>query len=122
VERWRYWVVGYLLWLIAFAVVEGTGRQVCRVPSAKWIAAAADGRDRTGREWFRDRARACLDATPWYTYAMRALVVAGLTASLGAVWAVRRRGMLAHSAALAAVVGAMLGSIAGVRWLYDWLA
>ncbi len=121
-ERWRVLAVGYLVWLIALAVVEGAGRQACRMPTARWMAAASDARDRAGREWFRDRARECLDDTRWYAYSMRGLAAGGLVAALGAVWIVRRRSVLVRGGAAAGVMALTLGSIAGVRWLYDWLA
>src|SRR4051794_17311627 len=92
-DRWRLYVVAYMTWLIVFTVVEGTGRQVCRMPTAKWIAAGADARDRTARTWFRDRARECLNATRWYSYSTAGLLGAGLVAPFAAVWAMRRRGL-----------------------------
>jgi hypothetical protein len=121
-DRWRWYVVGYLVWLILFTVVEGTGREVCRMPTARWIAAGVDGRDRVAREWFRDSARACLDRTRWYEYSMTGLVAVGLVSAVAAIWVVRRRGVLIHGVALLGVLGVMLATISGVRWMYDWMA
>lgn len=134
-DRWRTYVVYYLLWLVLFSVVEGAGRQTCRMPTAKWIAAGADARDRNMRAWFRDRANDCLDRTPWYAYSMGTLFTLGLLAPFGVVWVVRKRIMsvaMAHpvfmikTAALlyggvfVAALGVSLGSMEAVRWLYDW--
>jgi hypothetical protein len=88
---WRTWAVGYLLWVIAFTVVEGTGRQVCRMPMQKWIDAAANPRDRDARVWCRDRANECLQVTRWYSYSVPGLFTLGLISPLGAVWIIRRR-------------------------------
>lgn len=119
---WRPLVIAYLLWLIAFTVVEGLGRQTCRVPTARWVAAATDARDRTMREDFRTRANLCLDDMAWYTVAIRALVISALVLPLAALWLVRTRSELVRSVTIAAGIGGMLASIAGVRWLYDWMA
>jgi hypothetical protein len=121
-EGWRPAVVAYLVWLIAFTVVEGLGRQTCRLPTARWIAAATDARDRTMREDFRARANVCLDATAWYTSAIRALVIAALLLPLATLRLVRWRSELVRNVTIAAGIGGMLASIAAVRWLYDWLA
>ena len=136
-EHWRIYVVGYLVWLILFTVVEGAGRQVCRVPTAKWIAAGADARDRTARAWFRDRADECLDYTRWYRYSMAGLFTLGLIAPFGAVWLLRPRVLhvtlsprFVHLEGTAVLYGLVfvatlvvtLGTMAGVRWLYDWMA
>jgi hypothetical protein len=118
--RWRALAVGYLVWLIALTVVEGLGREACRMPTAKWIAAGADARDRTLRQSFRDRADACLDGTPWHVLAMRALVGCVIVGPFAALWVARRRSELVRSLTFAAILAALLGSIAGVRWLYDW--
>lgn len=133
--RWRVPVVVYLVWLILVTVVDGAGRQACRVPTAKWIAAATDARDRTARTWFRDRAGECLGVTPWYRFSMGALVIAGLAAPVAAVWIVRRRvvrsarsqpmfelkhAALSYSAIFLATLGLTLGTMRVVQWLYDW--
>ena len=83
---WRAWIVGYLLWVIAFTVVDGAGRQVCRMPMQKWIDAAANPRDRDARVWFRDRANECLHITRWYSWSVAALFTLGLIAPLGGAW------------------------------------
>ncbi len=119
-DRWRALLVGYLAWLIAFTVVEGLGREACRMPTAKWIAAGADARDRTVRQSFRDRADTCLEGTPWHVAAMRALVGCVILAPFAALWVERRRSELARSLTFISMLAALLGSIAGVRWLYDW--
>src|SRR5215831_11878443 len=119
-ERWRLVVIGYLLWLIAFTVVEGLGRQVCRMPTRSWIAAAADARDLALRQTFRDRADLCLDETAWYAYGMRALVLVALALPLATLWLVRRRREPVRSLTIVATLAITLGTIAGVRWLYDW--
>jgi len=119
-EHWRLLVIGYLVWLIAFTVVEGFGREACRVPTTKWIAAGADARDRTMRQTFRDRAEECLAGTPWHVFAMRALAGCVVIAPLAAVWVARRRSDLQRSLSFVGALAVMLGSIAGVRWLYDW--
>jgi hypothetical protein len=124
-SAWRLVVVGYLVWLILFAVVEGAGRQACRVPTARWIAAAADARDRTARLWFRDRAGECLGYTRWYRYSTIGLLGAGPLVPLTAVWMLRRRvrrpAMVAAAACLVGL-GVTVGTAWGVRWLYDWCA
>jgi hypothetical protein len=115
-------VVAYLVWLILFTVVEGAGRQACRMPTKKWIAAGADARDRTARTWFRDRAGECLDYTRWYRYSLAGLIGAGLAASLAAGWALRgkvARSALAAPIGLVAGVLLMLGTTMAVRWIYD---
>ena len=122
---WRVIVVGYLAWLILFAVVEGAGRQVCRVPTARWIAAGADGRDRDARIWFRDRADECLGYTRWYRYSIAALLSAGLVAPVAGVWRLRgrvRRPAAAAVAVFAAALVVTMGTMVSVRWLYDWYA
>ena len=121
-DRWRLYVVGYLVWLILFTVVEGAGRQACRMPTKAWIAAAVDTRDRTMRAWFRDRADQCLADTRWYAYGTRALVICVVIAPLGAVWVMRRRSNLIRAVSVAGTVALMVGSIVAVRWLYDWYA
>ena len=121
-ERWRLIVVGYLVWLMAFAVVDGLGREACRMPTARWIAAGADARERALRDTFRDRATACLEETRWYVYSSRALVLAGLVLPLGALWLVPRRRELVRGLTLAAALAATLASIELVRWLYDWMS
>ena len=121
-DGWRPLVIAYLVWLMAFTVVEGLGRQTCRLPTARWIAAATDARDRTMREDFRTRANFCLDETVWYTLAIRALVISALVLPLGALWLLRTRSELARGVTIAAGIGGMLASIAAVRWLYDWMA
>jgi len=121
-DRWRWLLVAYLVWLIALTVVEGFGRQACRMPTAKWIAAGADARDRTMRTTFRDRANLCLDETPWYAGTMRGLVLEALALPFAALWLVRTRRELVRSLTVAAALATTLGSIAGVRWLYDWMA
>ena len=121
-DRWRLVVIAYLVWLIAFTVVEGFGREACRMPTRTWVAAASDARERAMRETFRDRATACLDDTAWYAYSMRALVVVALVLPLTALPLVRRRGELGRGVTVAAGIGVTLGSIAAVRWLYDWIA
>jgi len=120
--RWRIYVTVYLVWLILFTVVEGAGRQACRMPTAKWIAAGADARERTVRQGFRDRADACLEGLRWYVYGTRALVICVVIAPLAAIWVMRRRSELARSASFVGTVALMLGSIVAVRWLYDWYA
>ena len=120
--RWRIYVVGYLVWLILFTVVEGAGRQVCRVPTARWIAAGADARDRTARLWFRDRAAECLDYTRWYRYSMAGLVALGIVAPFGAAWRLRARARRLAILIVLAALAVNLGTMAGVRWLYDWYA
>jgi len=122
--RWRIYLVGYLAWLIVFTVLEGAARQACGVPTARWIAAAADARDRTARTWFRDRADECLGYTRWYRSSIAGLLVIALAAPVAAVWALQTRGRLVRSYA-AAVAGSLalsFGTMAGVRWLYDWYA
>jgi len=120
---WRLYLVGYLVWLIVFTVVEGAARQACRVPTARWIAAAADARDRTARTWFRDRADECLGYTRWYRYSIAGLLVIALAAPFAAVRALRtRRRMALLFAAVAGSLALTLGTMAGVRWLYDWYA
>ena len=121
-DRWRLVVVAFLVWLIAFSVVEGLGRQVCRMPTARWIAAAGDGRDRTMRETFRDRATLCLDDTTWYVWSMRVLVILALAIPLAALGLVRRRRELVRGLTLAGALAVTIGSIAAVRWLYDWMS
>src|SRR5215471_9734971 len=90
-DAWRMWVVGYLLWVIAFTVIEGAGRQVCRMPMKKWIDAAADARDRTTRVSFRDQARDCLYRTRWYAYSIAGLFALALLAPVGIAWTARSR-------------------------------
>jgi len=121
---WRLYLVGYLVWLILVTVAEGAGRQVCRVPTARWIAAAADARDRTARTWFRDRADECLGYTRWYRNSITGLLAVALVAPFGAVRALepRRRAVLVSVAVAVGSLVLGLGTIAGVRWLYDWYA
>ena len=142
--HWRVWVVGYLLWLIAFTVVEGTGRQVCRMPMQKWINAAASQRDRDAREWFRDRANECLHLTRWYSYSTAGLFALGLIAPLGGISIITRQRMrddigrerdadlsrtipwtgtvaFAYSAVLVLSLAVTLGTLVAVRWAYDHL-
>jgi hypothetical protein len=136
-------VVGYLLWLIAFTVVDGTGRQVCRMPMQKWIDAAASPRDRDARVWFRDRANDCLRLTRWYSWSMAGLFTLGLIAPLGGVWIIRRqaaqdeirrartdgvtrpfpriRTALVCGAVVVVSLAAMLATMVAVRWAYDHL-
>jgi hypothetical protein len=125
-------VVGYLLWVIAFTVVEGTGRQVCRMPMQKWIDAAASPRDRDARVWFRDNANECLHLTRWYSYSMAGLFTLGLIASLAGVWIIRRQrfsrpvpgitsSALAFGAVLLVSLAVMLVTMVAVRWAYDHL-
>jgi hypothetical protein len=121
-DAWRLLVVGYLLWLMAFAVVEGLGREACRMPTRTWIAAGADVRDRTIRATFRDRASLCLDETAWYAYGMRVLVPVALLLPIAGLWLVRRRREPVRSLTFVTGLTLTLGSIAGVRWMYDWLA
>lgn len=121
-DRWRPLVIAYLVWLIAFAVVEGLGREACRMPTRTWIAAATDARDRAMRDDFRARANLCLDDTAWYAWAMRALVIAAFVLPLAALWIARWRSELVRNVTIAAAIGVMLTSIAAVRWLYDWMA
>jgi hypothetical protein len=121
-DGWRPLAIAYLVWLMAFAVVEGLGRQTCRVPTARWIAGASDARDRTMREDFRTRANLCLDDTVWYAFTMRGLVIAALALPLAALWLMRSRRELVRSVTIAAGIGGMLATIAAVRWLYDWMA
>jgi hypothetical protein len=134
---WRVWVVGYLLWLIAFTVVDGTGRQVCRMPMQKWIDAAASPRDRDARVWFRDRANECLHLTRWYSFSMAGLFTLGLIAPLGGVWVIRRQPsltqpsstrpfsgigtVLVFGAVVVVPLAAMLATMVAVRWAYDHL-
>jgi hypothetical protein len=134
--RWRIYVVAYLVWLILFTVVEGAGRWACRVPMRKWVTAAADERDRTARLWFRDRADECLGYTAWYRFSMAGLLVIVAAAPLVAVRLVRRRlrerapdrrpflrhAALVYSVAFVATLAVAAGTMAGVRWLYDWYA
>ena len=130
--QWRVWVVGYLLWLIAFTVVEGTGRQVCRMPMQKWIEAAASPRDRDARVWFRDTANECLLLTRWYSYSMAGLFALGLIAPVGGLWIIRRQTFsrsfpgikstaLAFGAVLVVSLAVTLGTMVAVRWAYDHL-
>lgn len=121
-DRWRLVVVAYLAWVIAFTVVEGFGREACRVPTRAWIAAAGSARERAVRDDFRARANLCLDETGWYAYGTRGLVLASLALPLAAVWLVRRRGELMRGLVAAAALAVTVGSIATVRWLYDWMA
>ena len=134
-DKWRVYVVAYLVWVVLFAVVEGAGRKACNMPMEKWIQGGATVRERGQRAWFRDRANDCLGYTRWYEYSMGTLSTIGLLAPFGVVLAVRRRVIrLAMSQAMslkteAALDGAVfvtslavtLGSMAGVRWLYDWM-
>lgn len=135
--RWRAYVVAYLVWLILFTVVEGAGRQVCRMPTARWVAAGADARDRTARIWFRDRATECLAYTRWYSYSMAGLFAVSLLGPVGIVW-LRRRPLTRLAKAqsfdsirsAATLYGAVFvtglaimgATVMAVRWLYDWYA
>ena len=121
-DRWRLLVVAYLVWLIVFAVVEGLGREVCRMPTRSWTEAATDARDRAMRDEFRQRAGYCLEQTRWYADGMRALVLAALVLPLAAVWLVRRQRELVRGLVFAAAFAITLGSMGAVRWLYDWMA
>ncbi|HEX6465424.1 MAG TPA: hypothetical protein VFZ98_13265 [Vicinamibacterales bacterium] len=123
---WRTWVVGYLLWLIAFTVVEGTGRQVCRMPMQKWIDAAASPRDRDARVWFRDRAHECLRVTRWYSWSVAGLFVFGVIAPLAVIWIVMRpsdvrTAVTASVFVFAVSLAVTLGTVVAVRWAYDHL-
>jgi hypothetical protein len=138
-DRWRIYVVCYLLWVALFAVFEGAGRKACNMPMQKWIDAAGTPRERSLRVWFQDRANECLDRTRWYSYSMAGLFALGPLAPFGVAWIVRRRVMpaatsrpgpsvkaikiaaLLYSAAFLAALGVTLGTMKGVRWLYDWL-
>lgn len=120
-DRWRVYLVGYLVWLILFTVVEGAGREVCRMPTKRWIAAGADARDRTMRGWFRDRATECLDATAWYRSSIAGLFAAGLLAPFAAAWLLRKRPVRAALVFIIAL-GLTPGTMGAVRWLYDWYA
>ncbi len=120
-DRWRLLVVGYLLWVIAFTVVEGAGRQACRMPTARWVAGATDPRERAMRASFRDQATFCLEGLAWHVYSMHALVLCALAAPLALVWLVRRRSELVRSMSFVTGLGLMLGSIVAIRWIYDWL-
>jgi hypothetical protein len=120
-DRWRLLVVGYLLWVIAFTVVEGAGRQACRMPTARWVAGATDPRERAMRASFRDQATFCLEGLAWHVYSMRALVLCALAAPVALVWLVRRRSELVRSMSFVTGLGLMLGSIVAIRWIYDWL-
>lgn len=119
-DRWRMWVIGYLLWVIAFTVIEGAGREACRMPMKKWIAAAADARDRNARVWFRDQARDCLYLTRWYSYSMVGLFTLGLLAPVGVALSARSRARVS-AAVFAAALAITLGTILAVRWAYDYL-
>lgn len=130
--HWRVWLVGCLLWLIAFTVVEGTGRQVCRMPMQKWVDAAASPRDRDARVWFRDTANECLQLTRWYSYSMAGLFMVGLIAPLGGVWIIGKQTLsrafsgikssaLAFGAVLVVSLALMLVTMVAVRWAYDHL-
>ena len=126
--HWRVWVVGYLLWLIAFTVVEGTGRQACRMRMQKWIDSAASPRDRDARVWFRDTANECLRLTRWYSYSVVGVFTLGLIAPLGAAWIIRRQtfagiktAALTFGAVLVASLAVMLVTMVAVRWAYDHL-
>jgi len=134
-DRWRIWLVGYLVWLVLFAVVEGAGRQACRVPMQKWIAAAPNVRERTLREWTRDRAKDCLDGSAWYSYSIGTLFTIGLLAPFAVVWAIKKQVLrfgvsqplfkiktaeVLYGAVLVAAVMVSLGSMEAIRWLYDW--
>jgi hypothetical protein len=121
-EPWRLLVVAWMLWLIAFTVVEGLGRQVCRMPTRRWTAAASPGRERALRDEFRARASYCLDQTPWYAWTMRALVLVALALPLTASWLTRRQRALLRNLVLVGTLGVTLGSMMAVRWLYDWMA
>jgi hypothetical protein len=132
-DRWRIYVVCYLLWIVAFAVVEGAGRKACNMPMQKWIAAAGSPRDRTAREWFRDRANECLDRTPWYSYSMVALITIGLVGPF-AVASTNRKQLaraalslriktteVLYGAVIVIALAVTLGTMEAVRWIYDWL-
>ena len=126
--HWRVWVVGYLLWLIAFTVVEGTGRQACAMPMQKWIDSAANSQERYVRGVFRDRAYDCLQLTRGYSYSVAGLFTLGLIAPLTGVW-ISRRQRFAGIRTAALVFGAVfvvslavtLGTMVAVRWAYDHL-
>ena len=121
-DRWRLLVIAYLLWLVAFTILEGFGREACRMPTRRWIAAATDARDRAMRDEFRARATVCLDDTAWYAQGTRAVVIAAFALAGAALWLVRWRRELVRNVTIAAGIGVMLASIAAVRWLYDWMA
>jgi hypothetical protein len=108
-----------MVWLMLFAGVEGAGRKACNMPMEKWIEAGATVRERSLREWFRDRANECLDYTPWYTYSMGTLLTIALLAPFGVAWSVRRS--VVRLVAFAVAMTTMFASMAGVRWLYDWM-
>ena len=120
-DRWRAWVIGYLLWVIAFTVIEGTGRQVCRMPMKKWIDAAADPRDSTARVWFRDQARDCLHRTRWYSYSIAGLFTLGLFGPVGVAWRLRSRALRTCAVVFAASLVITLGTMFAIRWAYDYL-
>jgi hypothetical protein len=121
-DRWRIVVVCYLVWVVLFTVVEGVGRKTCNMPMRKWIAAAVSPRDRTAREWFRDRAKECLDRTRWYSYSMFALVTVALVGPFVIGWVNRKRlTRVLHGALIVALLAATLGTMEAVRWIYDWM-
>lgn len=120
-DRWRLLVVGYLLWVIAFTVVEGAGRQVCRMPTARWVAGATDLRERAMRASFRDQANLCLEGVAWHVYSMRALVLCAIAAPFALIWLGRQKSELVRSMSFVGALGLMLGSIVVIRWIYDWL-
>lgn len=135
-ERWRVYVFVYMVWVMLFAGVEGAGRKACNMPMEKWIEAGATVRERSLRAWFRDRANECLDYTPSYRYSMGTLLTIGLLAPVGVVWSVRRRvirhamsqpmftpktAALLSGAVFVVAMTTMFASMAGVRWLYDWM-
>src|SRR4051812_37806595 len=119
-DRWRVYVICYLVWVILLAVVEGTGREACRTPNARWVAAATDERDRTMRTWFADRARDCPDDTAWYSYSMVALVSLGLLAPFGVLWRLRTRAWYVYTGMFVAALAMSIATMGGIRWLYDW--
>jgi hypothetical protein len=118
-EKWRVYVFVYMVWLMLFAGVEGAGRKACNKPMEKWIQAGATVRERSLRTWFRDRANECLEYTPWYAYSRGTLFTIALLAPFGVAWSVRRN--VIRLAVFVAAMTMMLASMAGVRWLYDWM-
>ena len=135
-DNWRVYVVVYVVWVVLFAVVEGAGRKACNVPMAKWIQAGATVRERSQRAWFRDRANECFGYTRWYEYSMGTQSTIGLLAPFGGVLAVRHRLIrfaasqpmvtlkteaALYGGVLVTSMAVTLGSMAGVRWLYDWM-
>jgi hypothetical protein len=127
-------VVGYLFWACLFFAVDGLGRRHCQVPARTWVEAGADAHQRALRGFAYDKTLECLEATPWYSYAMAAMTVIALVAPFVVVGLFAKRILhlglafpvdnltataLLYGAVFLAALVLSMGPIWAADWFYD---